>query len=161
MKLKYNVNIMLFQDDNLLRIVVFVLGVCGFLVARHIHEHKKIGKKALVCPMKFDCNAVVHSDYSKLLGIPLEVLGMLYYGLVSVFYLFMIFMLQIPLPLVLFAVSLSIFAFLFSVYLICVQIFILKKGCFWCFVSALISILIFIATVYGYEVLTLMFQFLK
>jgi uncharacterized membrane protein len=38
-------------------------------------------------------------------------------------------------------------AFLFSLYLIGVQIFILKKGCSWCIVSALISALIFILAI--------------
>ncbi len=78
-------NIMIFQNESLLKISIFAFGLFGFFVARHIHEHKKVGKKPLVCPMKFDCASVVHSDYSKLLGVPLEVLGMFYYGLVSVF----------------------------------------------------------------------------
>ena len=149
---------MFFQDENFLKIAIFTLGICGFWVARHIHEHKKIGKKPLVCPMRFDCATVVHSDYSKLLGVPLEVLGMFYYGLVSVFYLFMIFVFDVPVSLILLAVFLSIFAFLFSVYLICVQIFILKKGCLWCFVSALISFLIFLCTIYAYDVLFIISQ---
>ncbi len=143
---------MFVHDETYIRVIIFVLGACGFWVARHIHHHKKPDNKPLVCPMKFDCNAVVHSDYSKFAGIPLEVLGMFYYGLVTIFYLYMVFLpVVMPTAFIATAVALSISAFLFSLYLIFVQVFILKKGCFWCFISAGISVLIFISTVYAYD----------
>lgn len=142
---------MLFSDHILLRIIIFVLGLCGFWVAKHIRKQKKTGK-LLVCPIRFDCHAVIHSDYSKFFGIPVEILGMAYYGLVSISYFFYIFLPGLlPNPLTGFMIFLSVVAFIFSIYLICVQIFILRKGCSWCFASALISVLIFILTVYTYD----------
>ena len=142
---------MIFSNDILMRVAICVLGFCGFMVARHIRYHKKTGK-LLVCPIQFDCNTVVNSDYSRLFGIPVEILGMAYYFLVAVSYLFFIFMPGLlPNFLIGFMIMLSLIAFLFSVYLICVQIFILKKGCSWCFVSAFISISIFILTVLTYD----------
>jgi uncharacterized membrane protein len=142
---------MTFSNEVLIRVAILALGVCGFLVAKHIRNHK-IKNTPLVCPIRFDCHTVVHSDYSRFLGIPVEVLGMIYYGLVSLSYLFFIFMPGImPITLVNFLIAATLIAFLFSLYLIAVQIFILKKGCSWCIVSAFISALIFILTVVTYH----------
>jgi uncharacterized membrane protein len=57
----------------------------------------------------------------------------------------------LPNTLIGFMIILSVTAFIFSVYLIGVQIFVLKKGCSWCIVSALISVAIFILTVMTYD----------
>lgn len=137
---------MLFLNDIFIRITILVLGLCGFWVAKHIRKHKKTGNP-LVCPIRFDCNTVVNSDYSKFFGIPVEVLGMAYYGFIFLSYFFFIFLpSMLPGFFTGLIVALSTLAFLFSVYLIYIQIFILRKGCSWCIVSALISTLIFILT---------------
>ncbi len=137
----------------LVRLALFALGAAGFLVARHINKHKKSEEHPLVCMVGFDCHAVVHSDYSKFLGIPVELMGMLYYGLVTLFYLAILFIPGIlHTALVGAMILLSSGAFLFSIYLIAVQIFILKKGCSWCLVSAGISTMIFTITFMFYDV---------
>lgn len=152
---------MQFSDDILVRVVVFMLGVCGFLVAKHIYKHKDDNKNPLVCPIKFDCHAVVHSDYSKLFGVPVEILGMIYYAIISISYLFFIFSVEaVPEIFVATVVLLSLIAFIFSVYLIGVQIFILKKGCSWCIVSAFICLCIFILTTLAYDFTSIMQIFL-
>ena len=141
---------MIFTNDILTQIAVFILGLCGLWVAWHIYNHKR-KQKLLVCPIRFDCNTVVNSDYSKFFGIPVEILGMFYYSLVSLFYLFLIlFPGVLPAILISFFVGLSSVAFVFSLYLIGVQIFALRKGCSWCFISAFISTLIFILAVLLY-----------
>jgi len=138
---------MIFADDVSIRITILILGLCGFLVARHVYKHKNNNKNPLVCPIRFDCNTVVHSDYSRLFGIPVEILGMLYYALVGISYFFFALMPAVmPTALVNSLIVISSVAFLFSLYLIAVQIFILRKGCSWCIVSAIISALIFILT---------------
>src|SRR3989344_647354 len=76
---------MQFPDDILIRIIIFVLGLCGFWVARRIHKHKK-ANKILVCPVGFDCHAVIHSNYSEFMHVPLEIFGMIYYAFLSFFY---------------------------------------------------------------------------
>ena len=130
---------------------IFVLGVFGFWVARHIHQHKK-AKKPLICPVGFDCNFVVHSDYSEFMHIPLEIFGMMYYASLSIFYLYFIFVPDAVSPtLNSFLLVTSFGAFIFSMYLLIIQIFILKKGCSWCIVSTLISVSIFVLTVLSYD----------
>ena len=139
-------------DDVLVHIVISLLGVCGFMVAKYIRYHKVTGN-LLVCPVKFDCNTVVNSDYSKFFGIPVEILGMIYYGLIFFSYLFFIFLSNaLPGILIGFMIIVSHIALLFSFYLIFVQIFILRKGCSWCFFSAIISTCIFILTIHVHDI---------
>lgn len=143
---------MIFSNDVSLRIAIFILGVCGFAVARHIYKHKNNAEQPLVCPVNFDCHGVVHSDYSKFMGMHVDILGMVYYAFISIAYLLLIFMpSDMPLLMVNGMIGISAFAFLFSLYLIGVQIFALKKGCSWCIVSAIVSVLIFIFTVATYH----------
>lgn len=142
---------MILDSEILLRIAVFFCGLSGLLIALHIHQEKKDVNRPFVCPMNFDCNAVVRSDYSKLFGIPLEYFGMAYYGLIALSYLaFSLLPALFPVFLVPTLALLSVIAFLFSIYLIVVQVVILKKGCFWCFISAFVSITIFILTTISY-----------
>ena len=137
---------MQFSNDLTIKVLILFLGFLGFMVAEHIRNHKK-NNAPLVCPIGFDCHAVVHSDYSTFLGMPVETLGMIYYACISLAYLFLALTAEIIPSLMLnFLTIISLGAFLFSSYLICVQIFILKKGCSWCIVSALISALIFVLT---------------
>ena len=143
---------MIFSEDVFMRIVIAILALGGFLVAKHIYKHKKPESTPLVCPVKFDCHTVVHSNYSKFLGIHLEILGMIYYSFIFVAYFILIFLPDIlPFFIIFLLFLFSMGAFLFSIYLIGVQLFILKKGCSWCFISAFISILIFILTIFAYD----------
>ena len=146
-------------DEFLLRLAIFILVSGGYFVARHIYNHKK-ADKPLICPIRFDCNAVVSSDYSRFLGVPLEVMGMHYYAVHAVLYLLIIFWAPfVPLWFIGLLVLSSITSFLFSLYLICVQLFILKKGCSWCFVSATICILVFILNMLIYDLPSLFLNF--
>lgn len=141
---------MIFSQE-VTRIIIFLLGIAGFMVAKHIRNHKKTNAP-LVCMVGFDCHAVVHSDYSKFMGAPVEVVGMVYYGFVTLISFFFIFLGNtVPNFMVGISVVISLVAFLFSLYLIGVQLFALKKGCSWCLVSALISILIFILVFSMYD----------
>ncbi len=117
--------------------------LCGFLLATFIH-FKKRGRKPLVCPIGHLCDPVVRSDYSRLLGIPVEVLGMLYYLLILLCYsLFLIFPVLKESGLGSILVGISALAFLFSLYLTAVQAFILREWCTWCLISATLCAIIF------------------
>ncbi|HEU0085646.1 MAG TPA: vitamin K epoxide reductase family protein [Candidatus Paceibacterota bacterium] len=142
---------MIIPSDMWMRILLFVLGAVGFGISFYIHKKKKIGKP-LVCMVNFDCDGVVKSQYSKFLGIELEVIGMVYYAFMALLYLVLIFLATYLLPIwfLIFLVAAPFFAFLFSLYLLYVQIFLLKKGCSWCFFSSAVCILIFIVTIVIY-----------
>lgn len=136
-----------FPEDVLVRAFISLLGLVGFFIARHIYSTKK-KDKPLVCPIKFDCNSVVNSDYSKFLGAPVERMGMIYYSLIFLAYLLLSFI-STPMPnfLTLILSLYSLGAFMFSLYLIYVQLFILKQFCSWCIASSFICLLVFIFTV--------------
>src|SRR3989338_188247 len=109
---------MILPNDVVMHFAIVILGVCGFFVAKHIYNHKKAGI-LLVCPIRFDCNTVVNSDYSKIFGIPVEILGMIYYIVISLSHLPFIFMSDsVPLAFVNVPLIASAAAFIFSVYLI-------------------------------------------
>ncbi len=153
---------MIFPEDIFIRFVLFTLGAFGFWVARHIYIHKRSEEKPLVCMVGFDCHSVVHSDYSKFLGIHVEVLGMLYYGAVTLFYAFLLFIANtLPVKLTDFMILLSFTAFLFSAYLISIQQFVIKKWCSWCLVSAFVSTVIFIVTILFYNLSEMFAVFVK
>lgn len=120
----------------LLYSIIIACAISGFSLATFIHLKKRV-QKPLICPIGHSCDPVVRSDYSRLFGIPVELLGVLYY-----FIIILAYSLQLIYPgttaegLNVALISLSAFAFLFSLYLTAVQAFILKEWCTWCLISA-------------------------
>lgn len=126
-------------------IIIIFLAFCGFLIASYIRHHKKNIAEALVCPLKANCDTVIHSDYSKIFGIPVEVLGMIYYSLIAVGYGLAIIFPNLETPIVASGLMFAtVCAFVFSIYLTLIQAFALRNWCTWCLFSAAICFLIFI-----------------
>lgn len=125
-------------------VINIFLGFGGFLIASYIWHHKNNVKEAMVCPLKANCDVVIHSDYSKIMGISVEVLGMVYYVFIAVSYGLVIIFPTLYVPLVGSGLLMAtIFAFMFSIYLTFVQAFALRNWCTWCLISAMICITIF------------------
>ncbi len=127
-------------------VIIAVLASGGLCLCIYIHYHKRM-LKPLVCPIGYHCDTVIHSDYSKFVGIPVELIGILYYSIIILAYLALAmnagFMASVPLVLIR---ILSGAAFGFSMYLIGVQMFILKQWCSWCLASAALCTGIFLLT---------------
>jgi uncharacterized membrane protein len=137
--------------DFSLQLVVVLASVGGFWLAAHVWKTKQ-KKQPMVCPLHANCDTVVHSEFSKFLGLPVEWLGMAYYGLVAAGYVIFGWMLSggygvYPYGLLI----LSTGAFLFSVYLTFIQIFNLRQYCSWCLLSAALSTIIFLAALAGWQ----------
>jgi hypothetical protein len=97
----------------------------------------------MVCPLGSDCHAVIESEFSHFLGIPVEMLGLFYYAAIAITYAIFIIVGN-PSLLVSFLVFLfSLLAFLFSMYLTFIQVFTLRQLCTWCLTSAGLTTLIF------------------
>lgn len=78
----------------------------------------------------------------------LEVIGMTYYGLTAFYYGIDGAFFQSNFPLVNTAVAgASILAFLLSLYLVVIQLVVLRDLCEWCIASAIFSTLIFLAII--------------
>ena len=124
--------------------IIIFLAFGGFLIAFYLRHHKKNVKESLICPLKANCDTVIHSDYSKFLSIPLEILGMIYYGLLAISYGLLIVFPSLGTPLIVSGlIFVSVCAFTFSVYLTFIQAFVLKNWCTWCIISACICATIF------------------
>lgn len=132
----------------------------GFSIASYI-RNKKRSNQHLVCHVGSDCSAVVHSDFSKFFGIPVELLGMFYYGLTAVAHgvalAFPGFLHEWS---SLFMLTLALIGFLFSAYLIFIQAFALKQWCTWCIFSACLCTLIFGSALFmfGSDIVSLLAQ---
>lgn len=122
----------------------------GFSIASYI-RNKKRSNQHLVCHVGSDCSAVVHSDFSKFLGIPVELLGMLYYGLTAIGHgTLLAFPGFLPMWSPLFLLALALVGFLFSAYLIFIQAFTLKQWCTWCIFSACLCTVIFGSALFNF-----------
>lgn len=131
----------------LIDIVLVLIGCAGFSLAFYIY-HCKHKKKPLVCPMRSSCDFVTTSDYSKFLGMPVEVLGIIYYAFVVILHGFVIAdPTALTLPVARVSLGISTLAFFFSLYLLSVQAFVLKQWCTWCLCSAFLCASVFILTV--------------
>ncbi len=120
-------------------IVLALLGIVdsGYLI------WKRFKNQSLVCPIGgHDCNAVVESKWSSIFGIKNDVLGFFYY---IVLIISAVWFFSNPFPLLTyFLLMASFIALAVSVYLFYVQKYILKQYCFYCLISALINLLIFL-----------------
>ena len=120
----------------------------GFALAFFIFISKRKAKP-IACPMDGHCDIVVRSEFSKFFGIPVEILGMLYYAGAAAAYSIFYFYSGLAVPLAVFAMfGLASFSFLFSLYLTFIQAFNLKQWCVWCLASAGLSSFIFLANVF-------------
>ncbi|OGM97055.1 MAG: hypothetical protein A3B86_02895 [Candidatus Yanofskybacteria bacterium RIFCSPHIGHO2_02_FULL_38_22b] len=138
-------------------VIIILLAFVGFLIASYIRHHKKNIKEALICPLRANCDTVIHSDYSKFFGFSVENLGMFYYGFIALTYGLAIIFPSLYSSFVAYGLLVAtILAFMFSIYLTLVQAFILKNWCTWCIISALICLTIFSIAISDSSVLGLL-----
>ncbi len=129
-------------------VIVALLGFSGFLLANYIRDTKK-NATPLVCPLEGSCETVIYSKYSKIMNVPVELLGVIYYGFITlVYFLFAFFPNVIPEEFSYVTLGLTVAAFLFSIYLTAVQSLLLKHWCTWCLISAGICTTIFLIVFY-------------
>ncbi len=122
-------------------LIIFILAAAGFLLSWHIWRQKQ-KNKPLVCLIGEDCNKVIFSSYATILGIPNEVLGMIYFGGLALASL-AIYLNLAPEIISLGTRMATALAATFSLILIVIQAFILKEWCEWCLASSLLSMSIF------------------
>lgn len=132
-------------NQKILNLLPIFIAIAGFFLARYIFT-KKRRKEKLVCLLDSDCDAVVHSQYSTFLGVPLEVFGMIYFAFIALFFLFAIFLPQLYSSYFLILIPIIAFvSFLFSIYLVSIQILLIKEWCMWCLISTTLTTLLLIA----------------
>jgi len=126
-------------------LIIILSSLLGLGIAGYIHRKKVAGEK-LVCPIGTECQSVIYSPYSKFLEIPLENLGVFYYLIIALSYTLSLFFPSWNADNLSFAtLSLTTVAFIFSLYLLFIQIIILRKWCSWCLGSAILCTIIFVS----------------
>mgnify|MGYP001597252082 FL=1 len=114
----------------------------GYLVYKH-HE-----KKPLICPLNHDCSIVTEGKWSKIFFIRNEILGLFFYIFLFISILILISNQNLLPTLRIIILLATSFGLLFSVYLILLQKYVIKDYCFYCLISAIITSLIFLNSVY-------------
>jgi uncharacterized membrane protein len=124
---------------------ILILAILGFALAYHIW-HTKTRKQQLVCFIGKDCNKAIESEHAETFGMENTVLGMLYYSFVVVASLVAI-LYPTMIGFSLFTTGFLIIAgaaALFSIYLVCIQSFVLKHFCEYCLGNTAIVVAIFV-----------------
>ncbi len=100
------------------------------------------------CPVNavVDCGKVIRSVYALIYGVPLGLLGTIYYLFFLIFLLLNLSKKYSSIAKVLMILA-SVAAFLFSIYLVFIQIFVIRAICFYCMISAVTSTSIFLIVI--------------
>ena len=122
--------------------ILYVFGVVGVLDTLYLIYHKVRGTDvACVFFPKESCHKVQHSSYSKTFGIPNSVAGLFMYMAILVLAYFYAGGLVTFWPIQ----AIVTFGFLFSLYFMYVQGFVLRAFCTWCVVSFINFTVMFLA----------------
>lgn len=116
-----------------LRGLQYALVLVGLIIAGYL-SYLKLAAAPAVCVEAgpFNCNVVLNSQYSELAGLPIAWLGFGVYALIGLVMLLegKLALLEQYGSLIIFGVAL--FAWLFSMWLVYVQFFLLEALCPWC-----------------------------
>ncbi len=125
------------ETTMMLTLAVVALGILNTIYL----TFKSVRNEAVYCLFLPDewCEKVQHSKYSKTFGIPNPYLGL---GMLSVILTLLLLYVNGIIPLWP-AMGLISFGFLFSMYFLYIQAFIIKAFCTWCVVSAVVFTALF------------------
>lgn len=120
---------------------VLFLALSGIVEAAYLIRQRKM-KERPVCLLGEDCHKVLESKYNKLVGINNDILGLLFYIVISVLSIMLAADVGEKSILIFGAKIFAAAGALFSLILIFIQWRIIKNWCFWCVLSAVTTILI-------------------
>ncbi len=124
------------QIPRWLLIGFVVFSFLGFLDATFLTlEH--YNKGILPCYIFEGCDRVTNSSYSQIAGLPVALFGAVYY--LAIFIATILFIDTKYRPILYILIFLPIFGFLFSLWFMYLQIFVIKAICFYCVISAITS----------------------
>ena len=136
----------------ILNLVGLFLSLMGIYISFLIHEEKK-KDSGMTCFLDGQCESVLKSKYSKILGINLEYFGIIYYTLLAWFFTAASFDFVLFLKFKFLVFYMIAFGFVFSIYLACIQKFVIKNWCTWCLFSGLTNFLLFISVLINFNII--------
>jgi uncharacterized membrane protein len=135
--------------------ILFVLfPIVGLADTIYLINKRKKGKTP-VCPLKGDCAFMLNSKYNKILGVHTDVIGLAYYVGIILWILTIVALviladneiglfstnleinLSIAAVLFLTPILATLAAFLMTLRMLFLQLFVIKKMCFWCLLSSI------------------------
>jgi len=123
------------------------LVVAGLLVAGYL-SHLRLSRSDAICPIG-NCDAVQHSAWANLFGVPVAYLGFLTYGALLGLWLWGRLgrgaSARLASVLIL---GIAAFGTAFSAYLTVLELFVIHAVCMWCLLSAVVMTLILVAAAY-------------
>ena len=128
---------------------IFFLSLIGLLVSGFLSFEYSL-PRSITCPLGgLSCEAVRNSQYSKMFGISVPILGILFYFSFSAISLLSLENTgKLMRKLIFMAATVG---FLFSAYFTYLEAFVIHAFCFWCLTSALITLLIFLLSLLQYK----------
>lgn len=126
------------QKNNTILWTILTLSVAGFIDATYLAMNRLIGNP-VVCYGSNGCGIVDASPYSSILGIPVSVLGAIFYA-VTILLLVQFFLKKEKRMLSLAAVMLIVGG-VFSIYFILLQALVIHAWCYYCIISDTIGII--------------------
>ena len=123
-----------------IQFAMLLVAILGFFDASFL-SYEYFKGEVPPCKIVTGCETVTTSVYSELFGVPVALIGAVYYFIVSTLLLYSI---DRKSEKILNAVSrFTVFGFLASLYFMFLQIFVLNALCFYCIISASTSTLLF------------------
>ena len=116
------------MSDRALRVLAGLVTLVGIAVAGYL-TWTHYGGSAVACPIGGGCETVQSSEYAKLAGVPVAVLGLGTYAVVFVFLVWDTAIVRLG------AAAVALTGLLFSLYLLVVQLFVIDAICIWCLVN--------------------------
>lgn len=125
-----------------LTIILSIIGIfdASYLTAKHYLD------QSVYCPVGKNCETVLNSAYSTIYGIPIALFGALFY--LAVLFIALAFLYTEKRIFLKTFFVITIPALLASLYLVYLQLFVIKAICAYCMVSAANILILFIISIY-------------
>lgn len=115
--------------------LLFTLAAIGISETAYLIR-KRIALEKPICPIGEDCALVLNSKYNKIFNVPNDVLGLVFYVIVSIISSFLVIGVE-PLAFWSFILKLSVaLGALLSLLFTYLQWRVIRAWCFWCLMSA-------------------------
>lgn len=125
--------------------MLLAISVVGFIDAVFL-TLKRLAGTPITCFAFSGCDTVAQSTYSVLLGIPLSLLGALFYAITIVLITYYLqHRTKKGLQQILYV---AVFGGLFALYLFALQAFVIKAWCFYCVISDTIGVVTALVAIY-------------
>ncbi len=118
-----------------------IIGFLGFLDATFLTAEHYLGP-LLGCPIFSGCDKVLISPYSAVGSIPVALFGAIYY--LAIFILSIAYLDTGRVRILKFAANLTPLGLIASLWFLYLQLFVIKALCFYCIISLITSILLFV-----------------